>query len=237
MLKIMKKGIYEVSYQMKRELHHKIAIAVGIIFLFSFGMTLIQAFLVFPVRQRSVSMVPEINKGDCVIVSPLVTTPARGSVIILAPLYSAAEGKFRMLLDKFIGFFTFQQYVPHAHSSLVTETEQLRRVIGLPGDTIYMKDFVLYIKPADESHFLTEFELIDHPYNVAIETTPAMWEKDFGVCADFSPIVLGRDDYFVLADNRYRSVDSRLWGVVKKSRIKGKVLLSYFPFKDFKIFK
>ena len=50
------------------------------------------------------------------------------------------------------------------NSDFPNKNNQLRRVIGMPGDIIYMRDYVLYVKPAGEKHFLTEFEIIEKNY-------------------------------------------------------------------------
>ena len=46
-------------------------------------------------------------------------------------------------------------------------------------------------------------------------------------------IVLGENEYFVLADNRVSSVDSRIYGTVDVSELKGKAVLRFFPFNSF----
>ena len=99
-----------------------------------------------------------------------------------------------------------------------------------------VKDYVLYIKPANEKHFLTEFELSDKPYNLTFITPPAQWSGSVGVKGSFDPIVIGQDEYFVLGDNRISISDSRLWGSVPKQKILGRVILRYFPVKSFKFY-
>ena len=66
-------------------------------------------------------------------------------------------------------------------NNLVGKERQIRRVVGLPGDTIYMRDYVLYIKPRGEKYFLTEFELAEKSYNVNVSTNPAGWDNSIGV--------------------------------------------------------
>ena len=51
----------------------------------------------------------------------------------------------------------------------------------------------------------------------------------FGKC--FDEILLGPDEYFVLADNRVEGTDSRIWGSVPQENIQGKAVLQYFPFR------
>ena len=112
----------------------------------------------------------------------------------------------------------------------------IRRVIGMPGDTIYMRDHVLYIKPQGDKHFLTEFELIKKSYNINVLASPAGWDNLIGVTGSFEEIVLGENEYFVLGDNRNSCIDSRLWGVVPKSDIKATALFCYFPFSKLRLF-
>ena len=67
---------------------------------------------------------------------------------------------FEILLNSFVKFFTAQQFSYNKNRKLMGDQYLIRRVIGMPGDSIYMRDHVLYIKPKGEKHFLTEFELI-----------------------------------------------------------------------------
>ena len=133
-------------------------------------------------------------------------------------------------------FFSAQQYDSYAQKDRPDTNYQIRRVIGMPGDEIYMLDYVLYIKPADQKHYLTEFELSDKTYNLTFLTPPAEWDGSVGVKGSFEPITLGQDEYFVLGDNRISVSDSRLWGPVTKQDIKGRIILKYFPLKTIKLY-
>ena len=112
----------------------------------------------------------------------------------------------------------------------------VRRVIGVPGDTIYMRDYVMYIKPAGEDFFLTEFELVKKPYNVSINAAPSLWDSSLGVCGSFDQLTLGEDEYFVLGDYRNSCVDSRFFGTVEGKDIKAGALVSYFPLNKIRIY-
>ena len=65
---------------------------------------------------------------------------------------------------------------------------------------------------------------------------PADWDTEIGVKGSFSEMTLGYNEYFLLADNRKSSDDSRLWGPVHSEEIAAKVLLCYFPVKNFRLF-
>ncbi len=92
----------------------------------------------------------------------------------------------------------------------------IKRVVGLPGETIQIRDNLLYIngKPAEG------------PENLKTAALAGLAEH---------PVVLGEDEYFLLGDNRENSDDSRFANVgnVKKRQIKGKVWLRIQPLKRF----
>lgn len=95
-------------------------------------------------------------------------------------------------------------------SKNVEGEELIKRVIGLPGETIKYFDGKLYINN----------EIIDDPYA-------------YGETDDFSEYVLGDDEYFVMGDNREVSLDSRLIGIIKYREIEGTTNFVLFPFKSF----
>lgn len=99
----------------------------------------------------------------------------------------------------------------------------IKRVVGLPGETIEFKDNVLYIN------------------NVVFNETYLgnnVITKDFTL-AKIGVTVIPKDYYLVLGDNRINSMDSRdkRVGLIKKSDIIGKVILKLFPFGNMKVIK
>jgi signal peptidase I len=54
-------------------------------------------------------------------------------------------------------------------------------------------------------------------------------EKNIDLLKDCKEILLDKNEYFVISDNRISSIDSRLWGKVNANQINGKVLIRYFP--------
>lgn len=96
-------------------------------------------------------------------------------------------------------------------------TYYIKRVIGLPGETVRIdENGTIYING----------EVLAESYGTEVM-------KDAGLAAE--EITLGKDEYFVLGDNRNKSVDSRdpSVGIVKKDSIIGKVWLRIYPFSRF----
>lgn len=94
----------------------------------------------------------------------------------------------------------------------------IKRIIALPGETVYIDDNVIYIKGEGEENYkpLNEYYGL---YSGKPQFT------------DINPMTLGEDEYFVLGDNRYDSDDSRnSVGLVKKETIIGKAVFRLFPF-------
>ena len=93
-------------------------------------------------------------------------------------------------------------------------TFYVKRVIGLPGETVRIKNSVIYING----------EAIDDPYATQ-KTFPAGSAEDL--------IVLGEDEYFVMGDNRNNSLDSRYsLGSVKRSQFVGRAWVRIWPFEN-----
>ena len=94
----------------------------------------------------------------------------------------------------------------------------IKRIIGLPGETVYILDDAIYIKGKDE----TEYTQLKEYYGIFLGD-PQLTECN--------PVTLEEDEYFVLGDNRYDSDDSRgSVGIVKKKTIIGKAVFRLYPF-------
>lgn len=231
----MNKDLYELSYSAKKDFNKKVFHIVLFVVLIYLSINLILNFVIFPLRQKSVSMEPDIIENSCIFFTPLKGC-SRGDVVLLEPFTEEKLNFLSKMSDLFVRFFTAQQFSIYRDKKLMGDQFLIRRVIGMPGDTIYMRDHVLYIKPQGDKHFLTEFELIKKSYNINVLASPAGWDNLIGVTGSFEEIVLGENEYFVLGDNRNSCIDSRLWGVVSKSDIKATALFCYFPFSKLRLF-
>ena len=104
------------------------------------------------------------------------------------------------------------------------ERDFIKRVIGLPGETLELKEKKVYINgtPLDEPyvHFL-------FPVDGA---SGDLGEGTFDVRRSYGPVTVPEGHYFMMGDNRDNSQDSRYWGFMPREYVKGKALFVYFSF-------
>ncbi len=94
----------------------------------------------------------------------------------------------------------------------------VKRVIGLPGETVRIRDRKVFVQEVDSNEF---YELEEDYLKNTIQNNV---EKD-----------LSHDEYFVAGDNRGNSHDSRAWGPLNKSFVKGEALLRLYPLSQISI--
>jgi len=106
------------------------------------------------------------------------------------------------------------------------ERDFIKRVIGLPGETLEVKDKRVYIngKPIDEPyvHFL---EPPQGPSTFSEVTSYDLRER-------YGPITIPAGKYFVMGDNRDNSQDSRYWGLLAREDIKGRAVMIYWSYES-----
>lgn len=222
---------FEMQQKRQKKIHTALTLLLGV-FLF---LTLFLNFILFPIHVSSDTMEDGLSRGGISFVCPLMKTPERGDLFYISRMDGYKGTPLKSALDTFIRFFTLQKVSLFSKNSRISGQPFVRRVLALPGDSIYMKDFVLYIKPASSDLYLTEFELAEKSYNVQIFSIPAEW-NNVGVSGELEEQTLGEGEYFILADNRVECLDSRQWGPVKSGRLLGRILLQYFPFTSIRAF-
>ena len=112
------------------------------------------------------------------------------------------------------------------------KTHWVKRVIGLPGDTVSCVNDVVYIN----GKVLDETKYIDPDYRQSLVDKFGYFNKvpnaDNTNVVDFEEVKLKDDEYYVMWDNRPYSKDSRYVGPVKKSQIFAKKMLVLLPISD-----
>ncbi|HON89355.1 MAG TPA: signal peptidase I [Spirochaetia bacterium] len=233
------------SYSVKLQRRKKI---------FSFLQYILIVFLSFelfindfarPYKITNDSMSPNLLENYHVITSPLVygikapfsnkklitfALPKRGDIVTISQS-SKTPSVFLQCLNAIVRFFTLQQC--QIFDAYTDNTGVLvRRIVGIPGDTIYMDKYLIYNKNQKSYHFLSEFEVSSETYDLVTQSHE-LWPDSLPFSSKFEAITLGENQYFVLSDNRTRINDSRYWGVISLDNIIAKVILVYWPFQKF----
>jgi len=104
------------------------------------------------------------------------------------------------------------------------ERDFIKRVIGLPGETLELRQKKVYIngQPLDEPyvHFLMPPTMMSELQELT----------SLDVRERYGPVTVPPDQYFVMGDNRDNSQDSRYWGFLPRDNVKGKALLIYWSY-------
>ena len=120
-------------------------------------------------------------------------------------MYKTLDGSEFMILNKMAKVERYDIVVVKNNSN-----ELIKRVYGLPGEKIAIENGNIYIND----------KIIEDKYA-------------FGKTSDYESITLGKDEYFVLGDNRQVSLDSRSIGPIKDQDIEGTANFIIYPFKKF----
>jgi signal peptidase I len=230
----------------------KVIRRLGIVLMIFVCYELLSGLFLSTYRVHSQAMQPTIAPGDFLLATPLafgprtlfgklpgITHPERGDIVVVDPNYARQLGFWGLFSDSFVRFFTFQLVSPARSERAgggpdrILSAPSLQRVVGLPGDSISMDDFIFKIKPAGSDQFLTEFELSSARYDISHQDPPPSWRKDLPGSGHMETLELGRDEYFLASDSRSSSSDSRLWGPVHIDHFRAKAFLRYWPLRSF----
>lgn len=160
----------------------------------------IRTFVIQAFKIPSGSMLPTLMIGDHLLVNKFIygiRVPFTGKVLV--PIKDPKSGDiivFRFLKDRSVDY--------------------IKRVVGVPGDKIQVKDKKLYRneKRVNDPHA--------HFSSTAVLPGSASPKDNFG------PVTVPEGKYFVMGDNRDNSSDSRFWGFVESSDVLGKAMIIYW---------
>lgn len=99
----------------------------------------------------------------------------------------------------------------------------IKRVVGLPGEHVRIKNGRVYLAAANSEQIIPE------------DYIPSVTKTELPL-RGYGDVVLGSDEYFLLGDNRTESLDSRVFGPVKRDFVVGRTWIRGWPFNQIKIF-
>src|SRR6266702_3278424 len=154
------------------------------------------------------SMEDNLKVGDHIIVNKFIYGPASDPWKGLFPLRDPKRG------DIIVFRYPLQP-----------DTDFVKRVIGMPGDTVEIRDKKVSVNG----------KALNEPYVIHEDSTvyplqPALPEP-YRSRDQFGPFTVPLGQYFAMGDNRDRSSDSRYWGTVPRSMIKGRAFMVYWSFR------
>ena len=184
-----------------REYFESIVIAV-ILALF------IRTFVVQAFKIPTGSMENNLLIGDHLLVNKFIVGPTLGGVEeTLMPI--------KTIRRRDIVVFKFPEE---------PERDFIKRVIGLPGDTIELRKKQVYVNgtPLEEPYV----RYLDPPQDGA----PTGDDTDTDVRRNYGPVTVPAGHYFMMGDNRDNSQDSRYWGFLPRGFIKGQAAMIYWSY-------
>ncbi|WP_231887745.1 signal peptidase I [Thermodesulfatator autotrophicus] len=169
----------------------------------------IRTFFVQAFKIPSGSMIPTLLIGDHILVNKFIYG-------VRNPITREVWIKGRTPQRKEIIVFIFPEN---------RKLDFIKRVIGLPGDVIEVRNKIVYINGVP----------LDEPY--VQHTDPRILPKEVSPRDNFGPVKVPPGHLFVMGDNRDQSYDSRFWGFVPIKDVKGKAFIIYFSWdsKHFRI--
>jgi signal peptidase I len=178
----------------------------------AFALYIVIALALQTVRVEGQSMEPTLKDSDLLFADKLsyhLHAPERGDIVVLRPPDDPTR-------------------------------DFIKRVIAVPGDTLEIdgrstqdghRRTAVLIQPAGSS---TGFQVLREPYLPNQATDP--WDEMTFCCdpagratTEPEPLVIPKDDYFVMGDNRNRSRDSRIIGLIPRANILGRAWIRIWP--------
>jgi signal peptidase I len=198
----------------------------AVIFLF------LRTFFIEAYRIPSGSMIPTLLIGDWLFVNKLVYGPHIPFTSVSLPGYAQPR---RWDVVVFVS-----PYQPDQAAEGLDPTPTLvKRLVGLAGDTLFMREGVLYVNGiAQRQGYGARSQPGLDPNEVSVlfdwQKRVQLTRSRFGPAPaqpnhdNWGPLVVPSDHLFMMGDNRYNSKDSRYWGFVPRKNVRGRPIFVYY---------
>lgn len=189
----------------------------------------LRTFIIEAYRIPSGSMIPTLLVGDWLFVNKLVYGPHIPFTNSNLPGYGDPQR------NDIVVFKSPTQ----ADQPWDPNPTLVKRLVGMPGDTIFMRKAMLYVNGKPQPQRLPQ------PSNQAFDSVDPLfdWQKPvslkasrFGAAPEqpthdnWGPLVVPARHYFMMGDSRYNSKDGRYWSYVPRENIRGQPMFVYYAY-------
>ena len=202
----------------------------------------IRIFIIQAYRIPSPSMVPSLLVGDWLFVNQFIygpTLPFTNHPIRLRIPGTAV----RLYKDPKREEIVVFQSPPQSDQPEDPTPTLVKRVIGMPGDTIYMRKGLVYINGVPHPHTHAAQDASEDGTESSYSGPIFDWQHKaeikgsrFGpppvrpTLDDWGPLLVPAEHYMMLGDNRHNSKDSRYWGFVPRNNVRGEPIFVYYSY-------
>jgi signal peptidase I len=194
----------------------------------------IKTLLMEAFRIPSGSMIPALLVGDWLFVNKLVYGPHVPFSRTNLPGYADPKR------GDVVVFVSPHQPDMAAAGDDPTPT-LVKRLIGMPGDTLYMREGLLFVNGSPQRQ---SSAAAANPKGDGTQSSPLMdWQHTIEVSGTrfgappktptldhWGPLLVPPSHYWMMGDNRYESKDSRFWGVVPRANVRGRPMFIYYSY-------
>ncbi|HKN64804.1 MAG TPA: signal peptidase I [Gemmatimonadaceae bacterium] len=194
----------------------------------------IRTLLVEAYRIPSGSMIPTLLVGDWLFVNKLVYGPTIPFTNAHLPGYSQPK---RNDVVVFVS-------PPQIDQPEDPQPTLVKRLVGMPGDTLYMRGGLLYVNGlpqhqgfaattnhVDPSEANSTSDLFVWQHRIEVKSSRFGSPPEIPTHDNWGPLLIPAGNYFMMGDNRYCSKDSRYWGVVPRDNVRGRPLIVYYSYR------
>jgi signal peptidase I len=194
----------------------------------------IKTFFMEAFRIPSGSMIPTLLVGDWLFVNKLVYGPHIPFTSVVLPGYSNPKRGEVVVFES--------PYQPDmAAEGQDPNPTLVKRLVGMPGDTMYMREGLLYVNGQPQRQ---GYAAASNRKGDGTQSSPLMeWQHKIEVKGtrfgppprtpqldNWGPLLIPAGNYFMMGDNRYESKDSRYWGVVPRGNVRGRPMFIYYSY-------